>query len=50
MSKREEFIEFLNEWRSKQSEEKQNEFAALKAAILEVIKATKKGIICYRTN
>lgn len=47
---REDFIEFLNEWRSKQSEEKQKEFADLKTAILDVIKATKKGIICYRES
>ena len=45
---REEFIEFLNEWRSKQSKEKQQELVELKQAILDVIKATKKGIICYR--
>lgn len=45
---REEFIEFLDEWRKKQSPEKQQQFAELKTAILEVIKATKKGIICYR--
>ena len=45
---REEFIEFLNEWREKQSPEKQKEFALLDQAILEVIKATKKGIVCHR--
>lgn len=45
---REEFIEFLNDWRSRQSEEKQKEFAELQEQILKVIDATKKGIICYR--
>jgi C_GCAxxG_C_C family probable redox protein len=32
----------------KQSPEKQKEFALLDQAILEVIKATKKGIVCHR--
>lgn len=45
---REEFIEFLNEWRSKQTPEKQADFASLEADILKVIEATKNGIECYR--
>jgi len=45
---REEFIEFLKEWRSKQSPEKQADFASLEADILKVIEATKNGIECSR--
>lgn len=45
---REEFVKFLNEWREKQSPEKQKEFELLDQAILNVIKATKEGIVCYR--
>ena len=45
---REEFINMFNEWKAKQSPEKQKEFELLDEAILKVIDATKKGVICYK--
>lgn len=45
---REEFLEMLNDWRAKQSPEKQHEFELLDNTILEVIAATKRGVKCLR--
>lgn len=45
---REEFLEMLNEWRAKQSPEKQEEFKLLDKTILEVISATKRGVKCHK--
>lgn len=47
---REEFLKLLNEWRAKQSPEKQKEFELLDNTILEVIAATKRGVKCHKEN
>lgn len=45
---REEFLEMLNDWRSKQPPEKLHEFELLDNTILEVIAATKRGVKCHK--
>ena len=45
---REEFLKMLNEWRAKQSPEKQREFELLDKTIQDVIAATKRGVKCHR--
>ncbi len=45
---RDEFLQMLDEWKAKQSPEKIKEMKDLDDAILKVIDATKKGIICYK--
>lgn len=45
---REEFLKMLNEWRAKQSPEKQKEFELLDKTILDVIAATKRGVKCLK--
>jgi len=45
---RKEFVEMFNDWKSRQSAEKQKEFEELDKAILEVIAATKRGTVCYK--
>ena len=45
---KEEFVEMFNDWKSRQSAEKQKEFEELDKAILEVIAATKRGTVCYK--
>lgn len=45
---REEFLKMLNEWRTKQSPEKQREFELLDKTIQDVIAATKRGVKCHR--
>lgn len=45
---RKEFLEMFEDWKSRQSEEKQKEFAELDKAILLVIDATKRGVICHK--
>lgn len=47
---REEFLKMLNEWRAKQSPEKQREFELLDKTILEVISATKRGVKCHKAG
>ena len=47
---REEFVKMLNDWRAKQSVEKQKEFELLDKTILEVIAATKRGVKCYKAG
>ncbi|MBS4759811.1 MAG: AAA family ATPase [Clostridium sp.] len=45
---REEFLKMLNEWREKQSPQKQKEFDLLDKTIQDVIAATKRGVKCYK--
>ena len=47
---REEFVKMLNDWRAKQSVEKQKEFELLDKTILEVITATKRGVKCHKAG
>ncbi len=47
---REEFVKMLNDWRSKQSVEKQKEFELLDKTILDVIAATKRGVKCHKSG
>lgn len=47
---REEFVKMLNDWRSKQSVEKQKEFELLDKTILDVIAATKRGVKCHKAG
>lgn len=45
---RKEFLELFEEWKSKQPESKQKDFEELDKAILMVIDATKRGVVCHR--
>lgn len=45
---REEFLKMLDEWKAKQTPEKLKELNELDEAILEVIAATKRGVVCHR--
>ena len=45
-----EFRKALNEWKNKQSPEKQKEFKECDEVILEIIEATKKGIAVEKRN
>ena len=45
---RKEFLEMFEDWKSRQSAEKQKEFEELDKVILDVIAATKRGTICFK--
>ena len=47
---REDFIKMFEEWKQKQSPEKQKEMKELDKVILQVIEATKKGIVCKKAE
>lgn len=45
---KEEFVKMFEDWKSRQSVEKQKEFKELDKVILDVVAATKRGTICYK--
>lgn len=45
---RKEFLDLFEDWKSKQPESKQKDFDELDKAILKVIEATKRGVVCYK--
>lgn len=45
---RKEFLELFEDWKAKQPESKQKDFAELDDAILAVIEATKRGVVCRK--
>lgn len=45
---RKEFLELFEEWKSQQPEAKQKDFEELDKAILMVIDATKRGVVCHK--
>lgn len=45
---RKEFLELFEEWKSNQPEAKQKDFEELDKAILMVIDATKRGVVCHK--
>ena len=47
---KEDFIKMFNDWKSQQSPEKQEEFLMLDKIVLQVIEATKRGVICKKAN
>ena len=47
---KEDFIKMFNDWKSQQSPEKQEEFLMLDKIVLQVIEATKRGVICKKAS